>query len=418
MAKDNPTGPARIDSPSQRGLLLPVYVPTLILAFATGMLTPILPLYARSFQISYGLVGLVLASQGIGNLVGDIPAGILIGKIGQKWSMLVGIGCLTIAMLAMSWAHTVPELLLYGLVAGIGTAMWNISRHAYLTSAIAVYRRGRAISIFGGINRIGAFLGPVVGGAIGTAYGLRSTFVVYAVVAVIALIIAAFFVVDIQGVDHTHRGGVRGHTLHLWSIVRTHAHTFGTAGTGQLLAQMIRAGRQVIVPLFAADILGLNVGTIGWIITLSAAVDMSLFYPAGLIMDRFGRKYAYVPCFTIQAMGMALIPFTHNFFSFLAATLVIGFGNGLGSGTMLTLGSDLAPKESMGEFLGVWRLIGDSGQTGAPIVVGNVADLLGLSPATFVIALSGSAAAMVLGLLVPETLNRSPVLTPTKAAAD
>ena len=64
-------------------LILPVYVPTLILAFCRGMLVPILPLYARSFDVSYGLVGLVLAAEGLGTLAADIPAGLLLRRIGR-----------------------------------------------------------------------------------------------------------------------------------------------------------------------------------------------------------------------------------------------------------------------------------------------------------------------------------------------
>ena len=73
-------------------LILPVYVPTFLLAFGRGMLVPILPLYASSFDISYGLIGLVLASQGLRNLIGDLPAGVLQGRLGQRYSMLIGIG--------------------------------------------------------------------------------------------------------------------------------------------------------------------------------------------------------------------------------------------------------------------------------------------------------------------------------------
>ena len=53
-------------------LILPVYVPTFILAFGRGILMPILPLFADSFEVSYGLVGLVLASQGIGSLINQV----------------------------------------------------------------------------------------------------------------------------------------------------------------------------------------------------------------------------------------------------------------------------------------------------------------------------------------------------------
>ena len=390
---------------NMRSIVLSLYLPTLILSFAAGMLTPIMPLYALSFDISYALVGVVLAAQGTGNLIGDIPAGILLGKLGHKWSMLIGVGTLGLATLAVSWAQTVPELVLYGLAAGIGNSMWNISRHAYMTDLIPLAKRGRISATFGGINRIGAFAGPAVGGMLGVAYGLRFPIMIFAGVTLIALILSALFVNE-SVAPRTRRGGVRGHTGHLLHIMRTYAGIFSTAGVAQLLAQMIRTGRNSIIPLYAADVVGLDLEAIGWIVTLSAAIDLAMFYPAGVIMDRYGRKYASVPSFLLQGIGMALVPLSSTFGGLLMATLVIGFGNGIGSGTLLTLGSDLAPKDSMGEFLGVWRLIGDVGQTGAPLAVGGVADLVGLAMSTLVMAGVGLAAAAVLGLLVPETLQR------------
>ncbi len=393
--------------PNRRQIILSLYLPTLILSFAAGMMIPITPLYARSFEISYSLVGVVLAAQGIGNMLGDVPAGMLLSKIGHKWSMLAGVGTLALAMLAMGWAQSVPELVTYGLVGGVGNALWNISRHAYMTDLIAIEHRGRATATFGGINRIGTFLGPALGGALGATYGLRFPFMVFAGIALTALVLSALFVNERVAV-RVSRGGLRGHTSHLVAVARTHFRILSTAGVGQLLAQMIRAGRTSLIPLYAADVIGLDLQSIGLIVTLSAAIDMAMFYPAGMIMDRFGRKYASVPSFLIQGIGMALIPLSSTFGGLLLATLVIGFGNGIGSGTMLTLGSDLAPKDSMGEFLGLWRLIGDSGSTGAPMVVGGIADLVGLSMATLVMAGVGFAAAGVLARLVPETLDRRP----------
>jgi MFS family permease len=305
----------------------------------------------------------------------------------------------------MSWAQSVPELVVYGLLSGLGMALFNISRHAYITNTTPVYRRGRAIAIFGGINRIGTFAGPMIGGAIGLWFGLRAPFLLYAFVAAVALVLIAIFARDTGEATASGHSGVRGHSSHLWGVIREHHHSLTTAGSGMLMAQMIRSGRQIIVPLYGSEVLGLDVQQIGLIISMSAAIDMCMFYPAGMIMDRYGRKFAYVPSFLLQALGMALIPFTGGFAGLVFATLIIGFGNGLGSGTMMTLGADLAPQESLGEFLGIWRLIGDTGQTAAPIVVGTVADLVGFAAATWIIAGAGLGAAAVLGLAVPETLK-------------
>jgi iron complex outermembrane receptor protein len=97
----------------------------------------------------------------------------------------------------------------------------------------------------------------------------------------------------------------------------------------------------VIIPLYAADVLGLDVQAIGLIESFSAGLEMLMFYPAGMIMDQLGRKFAIVPCFAIQSVGMFLIPFTGSFIGLLMITILIGIGNGLGSGSMLTLGADL-----------------------------------------------------------------------------
>ena len=398
----------------RRKLFLTLYLPSFVLAFGAGMLIPVLPLYARSFGASYAMIGLVLGSQGIGNLVGHIPSGILLGRIGHKRSMLAGISGLASAMFAMAWAQSSLQLIVLGFVAGLGTALWSISRHAYMTDSILLHERGRATAAFGGFNRIGTFVGPAIGGTLATAYGMRFPFLAYGAVAVFALAAVALFVVDKGERTIIHRGGIWGHTNHLAAVVKKRYRILGSAGLAQLLAQMIRSGRGIVVPLYAADIVGLDVTQIGWIVTLAAAIDMAMFYPAGVIMDRFGRKFSSVPSFALQALGMALIPFTFSFGTLLAATLVIGFGNGLGSGTMLTLGSDLAPKESMGEFLGVWRLIGDVGQSGAPMAVGSIADALSLPMATFVIAGAGLGAALMLALFVPETLRRQPAVARVK----
>jgi MFS family permease len=131
-------------------------------------------------------------------------------------------------------------------------------------------------------------------------------------------------------------------------------------------------------------------------------------------MDRLGRKFASVPSFLVMAIGMAIVPFTTSYVGMLVATCIIGFGNGIGSGTMMTLGADLAPREATGEFLGVWRLIGDVGSTGGPLVVGGLADtaaLLTASTATGLMVSSltlsgvGVLAAATLLLFVRETLT-------------
>jgi hypothetical protein len=95
----------------------------------------------------------------------------------------------------------------------------------------------------------------------------------------------------------------------------------------------------------------------------------------------------------------------------------MGLGNGIGSGTMMTLGADLAPRQATGEFLGVWRLIGDVGATGGPLAVGAIADAVGLTLAAFSLAGVGVLAAGTLLLFVKETLDQGPQAAPALRTA-
>jgi MFS family permease len=401
-------------------LLYAVYVPTFILAFCQGMLALLLPVYVIGLGLSYSLIGLVLAGYGIGTLIGDLPAGVIQDRIGNRLSMTIGICIMGLGMLALSQSERFVTLVLCGISIGAGASLWNVSRHAYLANNTLNSSRGRAISIFGGVNRIGMFAGPITGGYLSAEAGMQTAFFFCGVVALLALIFPLLFVRDGQAeLPPGQQASMARSYRHLFSYLRRNGWVLTPAGFGMICAQTIRAGRQTIIPLYAASILGLDVKQIGLVMGVAAAVDMSMFYPAGYVMDRFGRKFAYVPSFLLQALGMALIPLTGSFAALLAATSLIGFGNGLGSGTMLTLGADLAPPkgEGMGAFLGLWRLIGDTGHTSAPIIVGTIADALSLVPSVYVIAIIGLGAGSILGLFVPETLKKPSAVGAEPAAS-
>jgi MFS family permease len=387
-------------------LLLPFYAPSFILAFSQGMLVPILPLYAASFDISYGLIGLVLSAEAFGMLLADLPAGMLLRRLGERRAMLLGLLCISVTTAALFWTQSIPALIAYRLIAGFGTALYNVSRHTYLAERVSLAKRGRAIASFGGINRIGRFSGPAIGGFTAAAFSLRAPFLLFGGACIIGFLFVYLFLPAMEtAVSHTTTLTFRAHLKQVGYTIKAHQRSLTAGGIGLILAQAIRAGRRAIVPLYAADVLGLDVEAIGIIESVSAAVDMSLFYPAGLVMDRFGRKFAIVPSFAIQGIGMLLIPLTGGFTALLLVTSLIGFGNGLGSGTMMTLGADLAPSHSRGEFLGVWRLIGDGGFTGGPLLVGYVADWVALPTAAVAMAATGFLAAVIFTLLVPETLR-------------
>lgn len=400
-------------------MLLAIYLPAILLAICDGLLIPTLPIYADGFGASVAVIGLVLAAEGIGTLIADLPAGRIVSGMRVRDAMVLGTLILAVAVLGAGLAPNLGWLLVSRLVSGAGLAIWNISRHAFMVEATRGTNRGRAMSTLGGLTRLGGSMGPAVGGLLASALGLRVPFMLYAAVALatVVLLLSAL------------PAGARGGATH-GRLVGSHAEerakrraamagvrvTLFNAGGAQLLGQAVRTGRRVLVPLYAAQVLGLDVGVVGLIVSVSYLADMSLFYPAGLIMDRLGRKFAIVPSFALQAVGMALVPLTTGATGLTLAALLMGFGNGISAGTMLTLGADLAPKNAVATFLGWWRLIGDAGFVAGPLITGAVASGLGLGPSALVIGALGAGAAAWFAFGVPETLGR-PLAEPSARVA-
>ena len=414
-----------------RWLVLRVYVQAFLIAFGTGILIPTLPLFVAELfvaeleEVAFTLSTLAVATVGLGTLLGSVPAGLLQARASERPLLIVGIAASAAPILLLAFTSNYALIIAARLVAGLGSAMWTLSVMSYLLRSVPDRQRGRVMSFFGGINRIGLFLSPALGGALAHAFGFGAAFLAAGIVTAAALA-PTFLFVKPRGAAGpaparpAQPPGIR----RMIRVARRQARDLATAGLGQIFASAIRSGRLVILPLYAAFVLDLDAVAVGVVVSASAAIDMTLFPLSGYVMDRFGRKFATVPTFALFGLSMALLPLTQDLTGLIAIALLMGFANGIGSGTMLTLGTDLAPKDSPAEFLGLWRLLGDTGHLGGPLLVGAVADALGLMIAPFFLAGLGFAGALTFGVLVRETLRRpdrpgvSPPARPVAGTSD
>ena len=151
----------------------------------------------------------------------------------------------------------------------------------------------------------------------------------------------------------------------------------------------MRAARTVLIPLLGAE-LGLETTVIGLVVSVSAIIDVALFYPAGMIMDRHGRRATAVPSSILFAAALAALSLANDFYSLLAVAIVLGVANGLSTGIVMTLGTDLAPAARRGEFLGLWRLLTDLGSAAGPLTVSLAVTLGSIQAAALCVGALGA----------------------------
>lgn len=369
-----------------------------------GMVYLLIPLFAIKLGAAAGGAGTIFALLGIGILLSDVPSGVAIGRFGEKRLMLFSLLLVALAGIAMSLIHSLPLLGIVTLGFGIGKGIWMLSRLNYLTEMVPFYQRGRAMSALGGAERIGLFLGPVIGGILIKYYGYEITFLL---TTCLALMVFGFVLIVLPE-NRKQARAVSSHKILTLvpNILTRHKDIFLTAGVAAIALQLIRSGRQLLLPLWGASI-GLDEAEIGFIYGFSFAVDMSLFYVAGIIMDRFGRKWAAIPCMSLLSLSLLLLPLSYNFGTFLLMGLLAGLGNGLGAGIIMTLGGDLSPPTERSEFLGVWRLIGDVGGAMGPVIIGILSQVFILSTASVATGGIGLLGVGMMSFFVKETRIKS-----------
>ncbi|MDM7990128.1 MFS transporter [Arthrobacter sp. zg-Y877] len=392
------------DDFSLRKIAIPAYGPTLLYGLATGAILPVIALSARGLGATVALAALVITLTGVGSLLTNVPATIVTTRFGEKWALVAASAW---SALAMVLAASVPVLWVFAVavfMVGMAGSVFGLARQSYLTEAVPVHFRARALSTLGGVNRIGVFIGPFAAAGAIHFFGTTGAYWVGALAAVGAGILS-FQVPDLavrsgrgagQGVkplDSAPAPTVR-------SILRSHARVFRTIGIGVLLIAAVRATRQAVIPLWGQHI-GLDPTSTALIYGLSGAIDMLIFYPAGKAMDLWGRRSVAVPCMLIMGLGLALLPLASGATGLLLAALLIGFGNGIGSGIVMTLGADFSPSPGRPQFLGIWRLLADIGTMGGPGILSAVTALVSLSAGIWATAGLGLLGAVVLWLWVP-----------------
>ena len=361
MAADN--APTTTDPPPLlavlKALFGSVYAPSLLAAIAQHAVTIMLPLYVLRFDNGAALAALMLGARGAGIMLSDVPAGILVSRFGDKRVMLGALFSLIAITAVAAFAESALALLAVAFISGVGSGGWMIARVAYVADNVALEQRGRIIAVMAGFNRAGALIGPSLAGVLVTQADYSSAFLVFAgfyVAALVFLLISARDTLSHRESQH----------VPIVAVVKRHKRVFITAGSVMVILQILRNARLWIIPVWGSTI-GLSESSIGLVVSLSAAVDMLMFYPAGILLDRVGRRWALTPALALLGIFIAIMPITDDFTSYAICAILLGFGNGFGTGIFMTLGGDFSPRDGRGEFLGVWRLVGDIGTATGPL---------------------------------------------------
>lgn len=368
-----------------RRIAVPAFGPTFLSAAASGAVVPIAALRADELGASLGLAAFVVSLTGIGQLVGVLPAGALVARIGER-ATLVRAGLFDIVALAVAgWAPSLWLMALALLVSGLASSAFFLARQGYMIDVLPQHLLARGMSLLGGAMRAGLLLGPVVGSVAIAPFGLQGAYGV-AVVLAVGSVVTVLTAPDLTG-DH-ERARAEDHHAGVFAVIRRHARLLLTQGIGVTVISALRQSRLVILPLWAVHI-GLDGVDSSQIFAAAGVAELLLVYPGGWVMDRLGRVWVVAVLLSVVSAAFLALPLAGTKGELLAVALVMSLGNGLGSGIVMTLGADAAPTRDRAQFLGAWRLMGEVGHAGGSLGLSAVTALVSLPAAAVVLGVAG-----------------------------
>jgi MFS family permease len=386
--------------PELRRLLVPVYFPWAMVTLGAGVLLPVFPLYLEQSGLRLSFVGLVTASAGIGSALGGIPSSSLAERRGTDRLLVVSLTLTAGTAAVLGYTDAVAALVVLRISYGVGWAGVTQSRQLLVARSVELRLRGRVNSWIGGMHRLTFVFGPLLGGWVYNQWGANAAFSVAGGLTAVGL---AWIVLpggrDTTPVAHASARVRIGPSL--WRYRRL----LLTAGLGPLLVMSARAGRHVVIPLIG-DELALDPAAIGVLVAVGTTADFLLFPISGYVMDRWGRLASMVPAFSLMAFGLLLLGLADSVTEAVVAGIVMGVGNGLSSGTMLTLSTDLAPPDEPGPFIAGFHTLSGAGTFVGPLLVGWVADAYGLSTAAIALAVTLALGVAWIALVIGETGTR------------
>jgi predicted MFS family arabinose efflux permease len=337
-----------------KSLVYPVFLPSFLFSVGEAGLIPVIPASAEALGADIPTAGIIAGLGMLGTLFADIPAVKFVNFLGERKAMILASILAATAILLAVFATNIWMLSVGIFVTGACHAVFGLARHGFIAEVVPIEKRGRALAILGGTFRGGGFVGPLIGALLIAAWGVSSVYWM----PVIFGLLAGFVLLTTKPGALADTPPNQGYSI--FFIAKREGVKLRTLGLAATSLAIARTARTIGLPLWALYI-HLPVQTAALYIGIAGALDFALFYSSGQLVDRFGRRWAAMPTLTGMALSLFALTLAQDSTGFLIVALALSLSNALGSGLVMVIGADLAPKDARNEFLAFYRLMIDGG---------------------------------------------------------
>jgi multidrug resistance protein len=342
------------------------------------MVLPLLPFYALELGGSGLIVGVLISSYAVAQLLSAPLWGRVSDRYGRRPALMVGIVAAGIAYVVFAYSQTIWMLLLSRLVQGAGGGTVGVIQ-AYVTDATEPQQRARALGWLSAATSAGVMVGPAIG-SLSHAWGREAPGLLAAALALANLVFVWRYLRESRTVDES--GGTEVPRRSAQAVVQVLSRP-GEASSRLIwiyaVAMGAFQGMTAVLALFLAARFGVTERTIGFFFVYVGAI--SVVTRAGILgwaVDRMGELRLSRVGTVILAVGLTSIPLTYSLGPLALAVALVPLGTGLTFPCVTALLSKVIAGHERGLVLGVQQTFGGVARIVGPLAAGWAFDHLGM----------------------------------------
>ncbi|MDP2873247.1 MAG: MFS transporter [Bacillota bacterium] len=399
-------------------------VPSLIGGFHFVSLNwsrPIFALLAGQLGANEMMLGALTSVFYLLPLIIALPAGMLTDRWGARRLAAAGSASLVLGNVLYAVATNFLALAAARVLCGLAQIVVLVAVQARVANLGKAGEQDRNFGTLFFFAGVGQLAGPLLAGFTSTAYGIRLSFAVGAVLALIPLAMSAWLPdapglarkVVAMSADSARGAGAAARSTTPRMSVATVGRLLWIPGVrlgvgASLILLLADGARESLFPWFAARSIGFDEATIGVLLSISALFSIAVQPFAGALAKALGRTRVLSLAMFCGAAGMIAVPFARTFWPMAGAMALAGLCMGANQPPSMACVADSAPPELRGMAMSL-RLAGNRvGLLLSPIWGGWLVAARGLSSYFFAAAVILGAGSAFVGTLAGGGLRAGP----------
>ncbi len=365
----------------KKQIFISLFIATIISMLSLGIITPILPLYAKSMNASNIQLGLIFSGFALSRGIFAPIIGQFSDQHGRKNLIVIGLILFIILSVCFVFASSPLTLTVIRIIQGFSSVLVTPVTQAYIGDITPKGKEGKYMNLFFMSFFAGQAAGPYLGGYLTDQFNIQTPFYVMAVLSLMALVLIIFFVPESLAVKKNKKEEA--------PVFKSLSPVFKDKPMLGIMTYMstrgfYRWGFNTFFPVLAVKSVSMSTTNIGLILSAYMLSGSIVQYPFGLAVDKYPKqKLNFILVGGgISAIAMCIFAEYNSILMFVLLTVIMGLFSSVSRASAVAIRTERGRVYGMGSTTGAFTSSISLGQVLGPIVFGLIADIFNI-PAAF-----------------------------------